>query len=406
MLSPLFSAFVNIATLFAFVQDPATKPAVPDEFVGPRFAVAVSGRLRGFADAAAPALRDLKQGEPLVVVGKQGLLWEVEVPGGLSAWVWAAYVKDGKEPGTVETMEDGVNLRPEPRSDARVVPVARAKKGQVFVSIGRQKDWVQIVVPSDVHGFVLSSEITITADDPAKHESDLAEARKWVEDSKQKAIAADKARKAEEERRAAEEKKRREEQMKEMAARDKCRQAMDLLKGLANADARARAEALLAEATQIGKELSPKVAEVVASDVERARERMEHIAFVEREKKSEEDRTEAERKEKLKAAEERQKRLEESFEKFRDPEPVDAFGARFSGMGWVRREMFTPQGRLFFIEKGGKLQFFLKCDSGRYRLESFLGREVGVLGRIKSIEGYPARVIEVDQVELLSNFPG
>ncbi|MFN0207564.1 MAG: hypothetical protein ACKVS6_14755 [Planctomycetota bacterium] len=372
----------------------------------PRFATGISGRLRGFPDAAAPALRDLKAGEPFIVVGKQGDLLEVEVPGGLPAWIWAAYVKEGKESGTVVTMEDGVNLRPQPQSDARTVPIARAKKGQTFISVGRKGDWIQVVTPPEVHGFVLASEITITNDPPEMRTAELAAGRKWVDEYKEKTAAAEKLRKAEEEKRLAEEKKRRDEQMKEMAARDKCRQAMDLLKGLANADARARADALLVEASQISRELPEKTAAAVEADITRAKERIEHLTFVEREKKADDAAEEKEREAKLAAALERQKRLEESYQKHKDPVPVDAFGARFAGMGWVRRELFVPQGRMFFIEKGGKLQFFLKCDTGRYNLSDFTGREIGVLGKIKTIEGIPARVIEVDQIEILSNFPG
>ncbi|MBI3817556.1 MAG: SH3 domain-containing protein [Planctomycetes bacterium] len=399
-----------VLTSLAFAQG-SQNPNLPapqsqgasDAITSPKFAVAVSGRLRGFADAASPALRDLKGGEPLVVVGKQGLLYEVEVPGGLTAWLWSAYVKDGKELGTVETIQDGVNLRPMPKSDARNTPIALIRKGQIYTIVQRDKDWVQVVVPSEIHGFVLASEVTITEDAPAKHETEIAAAREWVNILKEKAVKAEAARKAEDLKREEEERKHREEMARESACREKLRQGQELLKGLADEGARARAESYFKSTEELAKDLPPKTVESIAAEIQRGRERIQHLTFVETERRSTEDAMKKEREEKLKEAQDRQKRLEDSYSKIKDPAPVDAFGARFSGMGWMRRETGLAHGRVFMIERGGKLQFYASCPTGRYNLDDFVGREVGLLGKVKQVEGYPARMIEIDQIEILSN---
>lgn len=383
---------------------PASRPA--EDFTTPRFATAISGRLRGLADAAAPALRDLKSGEPLIVVGKQGLLYEVEVPGGLTAWVYSAYCKDGKEAGTVETIEDGVNLRPEPRSDARAVPIARARRGQTFVMIERKGDWIKIVTPDDVHGFVLSSEVTITNDPPSKREAEIVAARRWVDDLRENAVKAEEARRAEEKKRLEEEAKRREEAARENSAREKLRLGTDLIRGLADDTARARAEAYFKSAEELAKDLPAKSIESIAAEITRGRERIQHLAFVESEKRTEEELLKKEREDKLKEAGDRQKRLEESYNKIKDPKPVDAFGARFSGMGWLRKERILGRSVAYYIERGGKLQFYVTCPTGRYNLDDYVGRELGLLGKVKQAEDLPARSIEVDQIEILSNFPG
>jgi hypothetical protein len=93
-----------------------------------------------------------------------------------------------------------------------------------------------------------------------------------------------------------------------------------------------------------------------------------------------------------------------------DPKPVDAFGARFAGnglgIGWLRRDIEVTRGRVFKLEKGGRLLFYVTCSSGKYDLEDFLNREIGLIGTPKNVEGFPVRVVDVEKVEVLSNFSG
>ncbi len=386
----------------AFAQDPAPQPAkdpVPPApaKAEPRFATAIGGKLLGLPDAAAPSIRDLKAGEPLVVVGRQGALYEVEVPGGLAAWIYASYVRDGKEPGTIETIENGVNLRPRPVSDTRSLPIARASKGQVFVAVGREGDWVQVAAPEEIHGYVLASDVSLTTDPPSARRAEIEAGRRWVDDLRTKAAEQAKVRAAEEEKRKIDEEKRREAARIESDAVSKARSAMDLLQGATpDASARREAAALLDAAAQLSKSAA------VAAAVQHGRERIEAVEFFERERREENERQEAERIARREEAERRMKAAQEILDRQSVTERVDPFGARFAGLGILAQGVEIGRGRVYTLRKGDRLLYYLRCPSGRYDLANFVGSEVGLLGVVKQVEGYPARMIEIDQIEVLS----
>lgn len=388
----------NVTAAGSVQSQPAVNPAAPPVVQGaPRFATAVGGKLLGLPDAAAPAIRDLRPGEPMVVVGHQGSILEVEVPGGITAWIYASYLREGKSEGTMETIEDGVNLRPQPRSDAKTIPIARAKKGQSFVVLGRSQDWVQVVCPSDLHGYVLLTDVVVSNDPPSAHEAELTAGRKWAEEARVAAVETEKRRREEERKRKEEEEKRREAQRRESEARASCARAMEMLRGTPDASTRTRAKDLLDAAAKL------TTSEAVAADVKRGLERIELVAFLEKEREEERIREEKEREAKIKEAEERMQRVQTILDGQKDPKPIDPFGARFAGMGEVQRGLELPRGRVYTLSKGGRVLFYLTCPSKRYDVSDFLGREVGVIGAIKQIEGYPARVIEVERIEVLAN---
>lgn len=397
--SILFAASLVFAP--AAAQEPASRPAA-----WPLVAKARAGKLRGLPEASGPVIRDLNVGEWLVVVGSQNQYYEIEVPGGVPAWIWAAYVRDGKEAGTVSTTDNGVNLRPEPKSDTRALPLARVNKGETFVQIGRQDGWVRVVAPPEVHAFVLASEVELTNDPPSARRAELEQAALWVAALRNEAIQQEAARKVEIERQRKEEEARKEIARREAEARALCAEAGDLLRGAPDAAHREKATALLAEAERRAKDLPPKSAETVNADVKRGRDRLDAIAFYEAERASELARAEREAKEAQRRADEAAARAQESLARHADPKPVDAFGSRFAGgglgMGWLRRELEVPRGRVFKIEKGGRLLFYVTCPSGKYDLDDYLGREIGVIGAVKEVEGYPVRVVEVERIEVLS----
>jgi len=393
--TPLAFLFASLA----LAQGPAPMPAPSGETPAPswpRYATGGSGSIYGLPDPGAPVLRELKAGEPLVVVGQKGALLEVEVPSGLSAWIYASYVRDGKEPGTVETIESDVNVRPEPRTDTRALPIARARKGQTFAVVGRQNDWVNVVVPAEVHGYVASASVTVTGDSPAAHATEIGAASRWIEEARAEAVAKEKVRRADEEKRRAEEDKRREAERKDQGARQLCADAMVLLRGAPSATDRDRASKMLADAA------ATSTSEAVAADVKRGRERIDNLAFYERESTAEAERRERERAEARLAAEDAAKKLEDIRARQKDPQPIDAFGARFTSMGWLQRGLELTRGRTYSIQKGGRLLAYVSCPTGKYQLDDFVGREIGVIGSEKQVEGFPASVIEVERIEVLA----
>jgi hypothetical protein len=384
-------------------DDPASRPA----FAGPRYATAKGGKLLGLADPASTPLRDLKVGEPLIAVAKHDQLWEVEVPGGITAWVWAAYTRDGKETGTVETIENAVNLRPSPTREARAVPIARASKGTLLMTVGREGDWVQVIAPPEVHGYVKASDVEITNDTPLARAAEIAAAQKWVETMRAEALTKETERRAELARKEKAESEERDQMKKEVEARKVCNQGLDLLRDMPDAEQRAKAAVFFDEAQRLAMDLQPKHSEAVLADVKHGRELMDTIAFHEREKKEAQEKLAADAAEAKRRADEAIQRADESLARHMDPKPVDAFGSRFAGnglgMGWLRRELELPRGWVYKVEKGGKLLFYVTCPSGKYNLDDYLAREIGIIGTVKQVDGYPVRVVEVERIEVLSN---
>lgn len=404
--TPLVSlAFASL--LAALPQELASRPA---NLTAPRFATARGGKLRGLPHAGAPAVRDLTPGEALVAVGRQDQFYEVIVPGGYPAWVWGAYTREGKSAGTVDIVEDGINLRPEPRSDAKAVPIARLNKGASLVMIGRQNDWVQVAAPEEIHGYVLVNDLDLTNDAPEARARELTLAAGWVESLRVEAAKREAARKADLERQVKEDEARKEVSRKQLAARQRCSDGFTWLRGYPDAAARSQAAAAFDEAEKLARELAPKDAEGILAEVQRGRERLDTIAFHERERREELERLQREAAEVERRTEAAIASAQAAIDRHGKPRPVDAFGARFAGnglgIGWLRREIEVPRGRVYKLEKGGRLLFYVTCSSGKYDLDDFLNREVGLIGEPKVVDGFPVRVVDVDRIEVLSTVPG
>src|SRR5262245_37402934 len=76
---PLIALVPLVLVPLTLAQGPATPaPDAPPAQAWPRFATAVSGSIYGLPDPGAPVLRELRAGEPLVVLAQKGALLEVE----------------------------------------------------------------------------------------------------------------------------------------------------------------------------------------------------------------------------------------------------------------------------------------------------------------------------------------
>ena len=76
---------------------------------------------------------------------------------------------------------------------------------------------------------------------------------------------------------------------------------------------------------------------------------------------------------------------------------------RFEAIGWVERAAGAPAVPEFRLAKGGIASFVLTCPSGRYDLVAFLGKEVGIKGKVLENEGRVPRMLVVERLEILSN---
>jgi len=74
---------------------------------------------------------------------------------------------------------------------------------------------------------------------------------------------------------------------------------------------------------------------------------------------------------------------------------------RFQSIGWLRYEGRLAGAGVYFLEKGGQRQYLLSCDTGRYDLALFVGREVGVIGPRRRPATDSLSVLDVERLEVL-----
>ncbi|MFT4514840.1 MAG: hypothetical protein ACI89X_003308 [Planctomycetota bacterium] len=74
---------------------------------------------------------------------------------------------------------------------------------------------------------------------------------------------------------------------------------------------------------------------------------------------------------------------------------------RFESIGWLRYESRLAGPGIYYIEKGGRRQHLLSCNTGRFDLSLFVGREVGVIGPRRRPIAETLSVLDVERIEVL-----
>lgn len=74
---------------------------------------------------------------------------------------------------------------------------------------------------------------------------------------------------------------------------------------------------------------------------------------------------------------------------------------RFESIGWLRYESRLAGPGIYYIEKGGRRQHLLSCNTGRFDLSLFVGREVGVIGPRRRPIAASLSVLDVERIEVL-----
>jgi|GEM_PF-2713285 len=82
--------------------------------------------------------------------------------------------------------------------------------------------------------------------------------------------------------------------------------------------------------------------------------------------------------------------------------PKDRLG-RFEAIGWLRYQSQLAQPGYYYLEKGGRRQFRLSCNTGRFDLALFVDREVGVIGPRRSPLGEVMSTLDVERIEVLGS---
>jgi len=81
--------------------------------------------------------------------------------------------------------------------------------------------------------------------------------------------------------------------------------------------------------------------------------------------------------------------------------PVKDRLKRFESIGWLRYESRLAGPGIYYIEKGGRRQHLLSCNTGRFDLSLYVGREVGVIGPRRTPIAETLSVLDVERVEVL-----
>jgi endonuclease YncB( thermonuclease family) len=83
-----------------------------------------------------------------------------------------------------------------------------------------------------------------------------------------------------------------------------------------------------------------------------------------------------------------------------NPLPPDRL-ERFESVGWLRYESRFGGPGVYYLEKGGRRQFVLTCNTGRYDLSLFVGREIGVIGPRRQPPQESMSLLDAERIEVL-----
>ena len=82
------------------------------------------------------------------------------------------------------------------------------------------------------------------------------------------------------------------------------------------------------------------------------------------------------------------------------PEVRDPLAA-FEASGWLRHERRLAAAGVYYIEKGGQRLCLLTCDTGRYDLALFVGREISVNGPRRRPGADSLSVVDAERIRVL-----
>lgn len=81
-------------------------------------------------------------------------------------------------------------------------------------------------------------------------------------------------------------------------------------------------------------------------------------------------------------------------------EPKDQLD-RFQSIGWLRYERRLGGPGTYYLEKGGRRQYLVTCNTGRYDLALFVDREVGIAGPRRRPATESLSVLDAERLEVL-----
>lgn len=323
--------------------------------------------MRCWASAVAtpPAYKDVLKKDQVVRLGRsENGFREVMLPLGPMGYVSKRFTQEAED-GTVTTKGTKVAFRYRPLTTE--APVAQMPDGTVMQVISLEDDWYEARIPG-VESWVAEAEVQVVASDPEviAENAALAKQMQSAVQARLDAIAA--------------ERKQREQDQLDLEAVKVVEAAFQ--KEMAKPVGEQVYEPLQEALTKVAEGLSPAgVARAACASLETRLETQQWIVKA------------------IKARDEPQPVIKNDTVK---PAPKDRLD-RFDSIGWLRYESRIAGPGIYFLEKGGRRQHLLSCNTRRFDLALFVGREVGVIGPRRTPIAETLSVLDVERIEVLGN---
>ena len=350
---------------------PAASPQAPGDAAKPPIAATTYGRvvveaaaLRCWPGAVAqpPVFEESLKKDQVVVVGRvENGFRAIVVPLGPLGYVSRKFTELGAD-GQLKTKGAKVSFRFRPRSSEP--PVSQLADGTALHVIGEQDDWYRVRVPG-VDAWVAEAEVQLADQtDPTLATSYLA----WQQQNE----AAVKARLEQIAAKAAQQAQ----DVVDLAAVQVVQDAfaLELKKPLAEQNYAPLYEALDKLLPTLAAESGGRVA------IDTLKKRMETQRWIA---------------EATAARDSRPPVVETPAVDRKDP--LEAFQAS----GWLRYENRLAAVGFYYLEKGGQRLCLLTCDTGRYDLAHFVGREISVNGPRRRPATDSLSVVDAERIRVL-----
>jgi len=347
-----------------------------------KYCVAGSGgvTIRNVRDDSGIPVGKFGEGAVLLVHETMGGWTQVEPAGGLTCWVFGAYLKETETSGRYTVTGNGVNMRPMASTGAESFPMMQKLYSGDMVrmvsrkdpSVSFEKDWIQIRTPQGVHGWTKTSALK-PASDPAQAEAtwrgEWAEIHEAMGASEKTATAAKDEKPTKADSATEGDLVRARKMMNESPPR--------------YAEAKAIYSAVLAKA--------PSGSPVAISAKNGLIQADAYASIEELQRKLE--------KERVDRAQRESDRQAELDRRVSEDTPLKG---RYDARGWVESRPLPDGGMGWYLRFGGKDSCRVECTSGRYDISMFEGYEVGVAGRMTNEAGAAQVSCDMRSIEVLS----
>ncbi len=385
----LLALFCTAPALIAFAPtSSAAQETRPLRYVR----AAAATKALNVADKNGVSVADVQKGTLLAVHSERAGWLAVEPPQGLTVWIYGQFLRPLSQKGLAEVTGEGVRMRPKPSSSVDSFPLEQQlHEGDRVRVVGRanpakalREDWVQVISPPGVRAWV-------PAADTAAVEPNLDARAAWL-DAVRDAQGAQ--------------------------ALFELRSAADIAAGDAASATQASAEKPKAQDQGAWDTLEKQYEAAKAGGgqadwtalrgaYQRYLDQNPEGAFAAHAKvrvdelKLREEIAQIQANLKLRD-QDREEKLAEAQARLRDASlSKDPLWGRFQARGWLTRD--PADASRWIVQWSGKPTAEITCGNGRYELDVFQGRELGIVGALTRSGAGGLPRIDVKRIEVLSS---